>query len=232
VRDVQAAGGAALSGDRPAPRRRAVALLGLAAVLVVLADQVTKHVALRALDADHPVRLLGGAVYLTLTRNSGAAFSMGRGYTMVFPLIAAVVVGWIGWLGRRLRSVPWGVALGLVLGGALGNMVDRVFRAPGVLRGHVVDMVSLFDPGGQAWPVFNLADSSLVAGVTLAVALEMFGYQRDGSRAQRKAATEQAATQATATQKTATRKTATQKTATRKTATQKTGRPAAETIEG
>ena len=196
-------------------------MLGLAAVLIVLADQLTKHAALRALDADHPVRLLGGAVYLTLTRNSGAAFSMGRGYTMVFPLIAVLVAGWIGWLGRRLRSVPWGVALGLVLGGALGNVVDRVFRAPGVLRGHVVDMVSLFDPGGQVWPVFNLADSSLVAGVALAVGLEMFGYQRDGTRTQRAAATETAARPATAAQKAGTRKAATQNAE----------QPAAETIE-
>lgn len=168
-------------------------MLGLAAVLVVLADQVTKHVALRSLDPDHPVRLLGGAIYLTLTRNSGAAFSLGRDHTVVFPLIAAAVVAWIGWLCLRLRSARWAVALGLVLGGALGNMVDRVFRAPGVLRGHVVDMVSLFDPGGQVWPVFNLADSSLVVGVALAVGLELFGYQRDGSRAQRKGAPEKAA---------------------------------------
>jgi signal peptidase II len=217
VRDLQATGGAALSGDRPAARRRAVAVLGLVAVLIVLADQLTKHAALRALDAEHPVRLLGGAVYLTLTRNSGAAFSMGRGYTMVFPLIATAVVVWIGWLGRRLRSVPWGVALGLVLGGALGNVVDRVFRAPGVLRGHVVDMVSLFDPGGQVWPVFNLADSSLVAGVALAVGLEMFGYQRDGTRAHRKDAAGKPPTQNAATQNAATRKA---------------GQPAAETIEG
>lgn len=207
---MQAVGGAALSQRdgkrdgrgadllvdgtaRPGSRRRAVAVLAAAAVLIVLADQVAKHVAVRTLDESRPVRLLGGAVYLTLTRNSGAAFSLGRDHTIVFPLVAAAVGCWIGWMSRRLRSVPWAVALGLVLGGALGNMVDRVFRAPGPLRGHVVDMVSLFDPAGNVWPVFNVADSSLVVGVTLAVGLEITGRQRDGSRVRRATAADRAA---------------------------------------
>ncbi|SCL18518.1 signal peptidase II [Micromonospora pallida] len=147
-----------------------------------LADLSTKHLALATLDERDPVRLLGGTVYLTLTRNSGAAFSLGSDHTWVFSLITIAVIGWIGWMGLRLRSVPWGLALGLVLGGALGNLADRIFRAPGHFVGHVVDMVSLFDPYGQVWPVFNLADSALVCGVALAVGLELTGRQRDGSR--------------------------------------------------
>jgi signal peptidase II len=165
-----------------ANRNRAVLVLVATAVLVLLADAATKHVALAALEDRGPVRLLGGAVYLSLTRNSGAAFSLGSDHTWVFPIITAVVVTWIAWMAVRLRSLPWAVALGLVLGGALGNLADRVFRAPGLFVGHVVDMVSVFGPHGEYFPVFNLADSSLVCGVCLAVLLELTGRQRDGSR--------------------------------------------------
>lgn len=176
-------------------RRRAVTVLTTIAVLLVLADLGTKHLALETLQDREPIRLLGGAVYLTLIRNSGAAFSLGSDYTWVFPLVTVVVVGWISWMAVKLRSVPWAVSLGLVLGGALGNMVDRVFRAPGPFLGHVIDMVSLFDPRGQVWPIFNLADSALVCGVLLAIALELTGRQRDGTRISgSRARAEQAAT--------------------------------------
>ncbi|MEQ4304475.1 signal peptidase II [Plantactinospora sp. B6F1] len=170
---------------RPAParsRRTAVTVLLATAVLAWLADLGTKHLALAALTDRDPVRLLGGAVYLTLTRNSGAAFSLASDHTWIFPLVTAGVIGWIGWMAIRLRSLPWAISLGLVLGGALGNLTDRIFRAPGVFVGHVVDMVSLFDPYGQVWPIFNLADSALVTGVVLAVLLELTGRQRDGTR--------------------------------------------------
>ncbi|TDC79057.1 signal peptidase II [Micromonospora sp. KC606] len=162
------------------PRWRAVVVLTSIALVALLADLLTKHLAVQALDDRPPVRLLGGAVYLTLTRNSGAAWSIGSDHTWVFPLITIGVVGWIVWMALRLRSLPWAVSLGLVLGGALGNLVDRIFRAPGHFVGHVVDMVSLFDPYGRVWPVFNLADSALVCGVLLAVLLELTGRQRDG----------------------------------------------------
>jgi signal peptidase II len=166
----------------PASRSLALTLLALAATLSVAADQVTKYLTVERLADRDPVRLLGGAVYLVEVRNSGAAFSLGSGYTFVFPLITVGVVAWIAWMALRLRSIPWAVSLGLVLGGALGNLVDRLFRAPGPFVGHVVDMISLFDDHGGYWPVFNLADSSLVAGVILAVALELTGRRRDGTR--------------------------------------------------
>ncbi|PZG01295.1 signal peptidase II [Micromonospora deserti] len=169
------------------PRRRAVTVLLGIALVALLADLGTKHLALVALTDREPVRLLGGAVYLSLTRNSGAAWSIGADHTWVFPLITLGVVGWILWMALRLRSLPWAVSLGLVLGGALGNLTDRIFRAPGWFVGHVVDMVSLFDPYGRVWPVFNLADSALVCGVVLAVLLELTGRQRDGSRVGRAA---------------------------------------------
>ncbi|MFC0528847.1 signal peptidase II [Phytohabitans kaempferiae] len=173
----------AVGERRPLPARRlAVWLLVATAAVVVLIDQVTKQLALSYVDDDESVRLLGGAVYLSLTRNSGAAWSLGRDYTFIFPLITCGVVVWIVWMALRLRSVPWGLALGLVLGGALGNATDRIFRAPGPFMGHVVDMVSVFGPNGQYFPIFNAADSSLTCGVILAIALEFTGRQRDGTR--------------------------------------------------
>jgi signal peptidase II len=163
-------------------------VLGTTAVVAVALDQWTKWLSTEHLVEGEPVRVLGGLVYLSLLRNSGAAFSLGSSYTWVFPLIALAVVGWIAFMATRLRSVPWAVALGLVLGGALGNLGDRLFRAPGPFQGHVVDMISVFAPYGERFAVFNIADSCLSVGVALAVLLELTGRQRDGRRAVRKKA--------------------------------------------
>lgn len=162
--------------------RRAVGILTVVAVAALLVDLGSKQWAISALTGREPVEVVGGVLYLTLIRNPGAAFSLGSDYTWVFSLVTVVVVGWIGWLARGLRSVPWAVALGLILGGALGNFLDRMFRAPGPLLGHVVDMFSVLHPRGQVFPIFNVADSALVVGVALAVALELTGRQRDGRR--------------------------------------------------
>lgn len=147
------------------PRR--VRLLGLIAASVLVADVVTKIVGVALLEGRAPVELLGGAVYLVLVRNPGAAFSLATGYTWVLTLVAIAVVVVIVRIARRLRSTGWAVALGLVLGGALGNLSDRLFRSPGPLQGHVVDTVSLFAPDGSVWPVFNLADSAITCGCLL-----------------------------------------------------------------
>jgi signal peptidase II len=162
--------------------RRALAVLATTALLAVVVDQVVKELSTKNLTEGEPVSILGGLVHLSLLRNSGAAFSLGSGYTWVFPLVTIAVVTWIAVLSRRLRSTPWALALGLVLGGALGNLIDRLFRAPGFLHGHVVDMVSLFGPYAQYFAVFNVADSCLSVGVVLAVLLELTGRQRDGTR--------------------------------------------------
>jgi signal peptidase II len=190
---MQAAGGATLNdADEsteldappapPRPRSRALVVLGVAAVLAVAVDQLVKHLSTEHLTEGDPVRVLGGLIYLSLMRNSGAAFSLGSGYTWVFPLVTVAVVAWIAVLSRRLRSMPWALALGLVLGGALGNLGDRLFRAPGFLHGHVVDMFSLFGPYAEYFAVFNIADACLSVGVALAVLLELTGRQRDGTR--------------------------------------------------
>lgn len=178
-------GGAVDGPTAPTERhatRGAIVVLAIAAVVVLGLDLLTKQLAASQLDGRGPVELFGGAVYLSLVRNGGAAFSMGTRYTFVFPLITVAVVAWIAWMARRLRSAAWAVALGLVLGGALGNLTDRVFRSPGPFVGHVVDFISLFDPYGQVWPVFNLADSALTCGVLLAIVLELTGRRRDGTR--------------------------------------------------
>jgi signal peptidase II len=180
--DVSPGGPAPTSPARRPRRRPALSVFVGATLMILAADLITKSLALAHLADREPVRLLGGAVYLTLTFNSGAAFSIGAGHTWIFTLVTIAVAGWIGWLAVRLRSIPWAVALALVLGGALGNLVDRIFRAPGIFVGHVVDMVSLFHPYGQVWPVFNLADSALVVGVIMAVLLEFTGRPRDGTR--------------------------------------------------
>lgn len=158
-------------------------MLGAVAVAVLLADVLVKTWAVRSLRPGQSVTVIPHALYWTLTRNPGAAFSMGTNFTWVFPLVTACVVGWIAWMSLRLRSVPWAVALGLVLGGALGNLMDRIFREPGFMVGKVVDYISVFAPQGERFAIFNLADSALFCGVVLAVLLELRGRRRDGTTA-------------------------------------------------
>jgi len=165
-----------------APRRpRTRLLLGLAAVVLAL-DLATKLLVVATLSDREPVRLLGGALYLTEARNTGAAFSFAEGFTVVFTLIAVAVAVVIVRTARRLFSTGWAVALGLVLGGAVGNLVDRVFRDPGFLRGGVVDFLSLFAPDGSVWPIFNVADSAIVCGGLLGALMALRGIEFDGRR--------------------------------------------------
>jgi signal peptidase II len=163
------------------PPKRGVLLLILAP-LIFAADLLTKVLALNALDGEPPVRLLGGAVYLQIVRNPGAAFGMATGMTWLLTIVAVGVVVAIIWLMPKLRSVGWAIGLALVLAGALGNLTDRFFRAPGPLQGHVVDFVSLFAPNGDVWPVFNVADSSIVCGGALIVLMALLGRDYDGRR--------------------------------------------------
>ena len=166
----------------PSRHRRRIWLFALIAVLVLAADLISKCVVVARIAPDRSVRLLGGAVYLVQARNSGAAFSVGTGATVALTLIALLVVGVIVRAARRLRSVGWAVALGLVLGGALGNLVDRFFRAPAPGRGHVVDWIPLFANDGHIWPIFNIADSCIVVGGCLAVLISLLGIDLAGKR--------------------------------------------------
>jgi signal peptidase II len=133
------------------------------------------------------VRGLGGVLYVQQTRNSGAAFSLGTGFTVILTVLAVAVVVLIVRIATRLRSTGWAIALALILGGALGNLIDRLFRAPGVGRGHVVDWLSLFAPYGRYWPIFNLADSGIVCGAILAALLALIGVDFDGRHGRRSA---------------------------------------------
>ncbi len=153
-----------------------VLMLAIAAAIIAL-DQITKVLAVVNLEGQQPVRLIGETVRLVLLRNPGAAFSLGTGSTVVLSVISTVVVAGLLWFSRRVHSRWWAWGLGLILGGAAGNLVDRYFRAPGILEGHVVDFVSV-----GWWPVFNLADSSLVAGVIVIAVTVVRNIDYDGSR--------------------------------------------------
>jgi lipoprotein signal peptidase len=162
-------------GSRTAPRR--VLLLVAIALTVLAVDIATKVTIVATLSNRAPVTLLGGLLRLGVWRNPGAAFSIGPSMTLVFSAIAVGVIVYILRASRRIRSMAWAVALGLLLGGATGNLTDRVFRTPAPLRGFVVDWIQV-----PHWPVFNVADSSIVCGGILAVLLAARGIGIDGLR--------------------------------------------------
>jgi signal peptidase II len=189
VNPSQHAEGAA-AGDQQTPQalsgRRRTGLLAATAASALLLDVLSKIVVVATLEGRPPVELLGGGLYLDVHRNPGAAFSMATGMTWLLSLIALGVVAAIVRLAPRLRSTGWAFGLGLVLGGALGNLVDRLLRAPGPLRGHVVDYLSLLAPDGRVWPVFNMADSAIVCGGVVLILLAATGREFDGSRSVRR----------------------------------------------
>jgi signal peptidase II len=152
------------------------------AVTVLAADIISKVIVVATLSTRPPVRLLGGLLTLRVDRNPGAAFSIGTSMTIVFSAIALGVIIFILRTSRRIRSTAWAVTLGLLLGGATGNLTDRLLRSPGPLRGYVVDWIQL-----PHWPVFNVADSSIVCGGILAVLLAARGLQIDGTMPERAA---------------------------------------------
>ena len=153
-------------------------LAGVAA-FVLAADIATKAVIVAHLRPDQPVHVLGNVLEFWLTRNPGAAFSVGTGETVVFTVIAFGVIVYIARTARKLYSAGWAIALGLLLGGAMGNLGDRIFRAPGLFRGYVVDWIGVVP---RYYPIFNLADSAIVCGGILTVILAMRGFHLDGTR--------------------------------------------------
>jgi signal peptidase II len=159
---------------------------------VLVTDLVTKLIVVATIAPGEDIRLLGGALYLTQWRNVGAAFSFAEGATVLFSLVAVAVAVVIVRTARRLYSTGWAVTLGLVLGGAVGNLIDRIFRDPGFLQGGVVDFLSVFGPDARYFPVFNVADSAIVCGGVLGVILALRGIEFDGSRGTDKAAADTA----------------------------------------
>ena len=183
---MQAARGTSLSGPGTAqqdgpergrpPRPRVSALLAIALAVLAL-DIATKITVVATLSRRAPIRLLGGFLTLRVDRNPGAAFSIGPSLTIVFSAIAVGVIIYILRTSAKIRSLAWAASLGLLLGGAAGNLVDRLFRSPGPLRGYAVDWIEV-----PHWPVFNLADSAIVCGGVLAVLLAARGIRIDGTR--------------------------------------------------
>jgi signal peptidase II len=158
--------------DRSAPRRTGLVLA--TALVVLVADIVSKVAVVATMHQGDTVRVIDGVLKIDYTRNAGAAFSIGTGATVLFTGVAVIVAVVIIRQARRLVSRSWAVTLGLLLGGALGNLVDRIFRSPGPFRGHVVDWIEL-----PHWPVFNLADSAIVIGGVVAVLLATRGTAFD-----------------------------------------------------
>ncbi|GGK95890.1 signal peptidase II [Curtobacterium luteum] len=170
--------------SRPAPRAkvsvRAIAALAFAAVVVVAFDQTAKALVVAHLPYGQVVPVLGGALQFLYVRNPGAAFSFAVNMTWVFSIVSAAVVVAIVVFARRIRSMWWAIVLGMLLGGALGNLLDRLFREPGFGRGHVVDFIS------TPWmmpAIYNIADSFICVSMVIFVLLVILGVNLDGTRA-------------------------------------------------
>lgn len=182
---MQEEAGTPLTSSHPAPstqppvppgrqRRLTTLLLGLAlAVLVV--DQGTKVWALNTLTPGEKIDLIGSLISLNLIRNPGAAFSIGDGATWILTIVSLAILGWVLVAARKVGTRAWAVALGLLLGGALGNLGDRFFREPGPGRGHVVDFIDYF-----GWFIGNVADIAIVVGAGVIMVLAYRGTPVSG----------------------------------------------------
>lgn len=175
-----------LSSDTPAetPARtslRALATLFVVALLVYGFDQLTKFLIVSGMVEGQQVTVLGPVLQFHFVKNSGAAFSFASGSTWIFSIVAAAVAVFIIWYARRIRSTAWAVLFGMLLGGTIGNLTDRLFREPSFGLGHVVDFI-------QVWgfpAIFNIADSFIVASMGLFIILSLRGVRLDGRRVAR-----------------------------------------------
>ncbi|MDD9207183.1 signal peptidase II [Georgenia sp. 10Sc9-8] len=165
------------TSGRPS-RRRLLGLLAGLAVVVVGLDQLTKHLAEAHLEPGGTIPVLGSVLSLHLVYNPGAAFSLATGMTWVFTLAALVVTVVVLRVARRIGSAWWAVALGLLLGGSVGNLYDRLFRDPAFGRGHVVDFINY-----NGYFVGNVADIAIVGAAVLIAVLALRGREVDGSLA-------------------------------------------------
>ncbi|MHA7270370.1 signal peptidase II [Arthrobacter sp. HLT1-20] len=187
-----------LSGQVAAPKpfRRSAWLLWLGvAAFAYVCDQLTKWWVTSTMVEGQTTPVIDGVLQWYFIRNSGAAFSIGENFTWFFTLIMAAVSVAIIVLSRRISSLWWAIGLGLVLGGALGNLTDRLFRPPSFGMGHVVDFISF-----PNFAIFNMADMGVVGGVIVICILTLLGIGLDGSRntAEQETATPDTEVQATA----------------------------------
>jgi signal peptidase II len=157
---------------------RALVVLAGVALCVYALDQFAKYLVVQNLPYDRSVPVLGQLLRFHYVTNSGAAFSIGTGSTWIFSLIGVAVLAFVVWYAPRIRSLAWAVLFGLLLGGLLGNLTDRLVRAPGFGVGHVVDFIRI--PLLPA--IFNVADVGIVSSMALFLILTLRGINLDGSR--------------------------------------------------
>ena len=158
---------------------RALILLALVALGIYALDQVSKYLVVANMAEGEIVRVLNDVLQLHFVRNPGAAFSLASGSTWIFSIIAAAVVVFIIWFARRIRSLTWGLVFGLLLGGVLGNLTDRLVREPSFGEGHVVDFLS------TPWlipAIYNVADMSIVTSMVIFMILTIRGIGLDGEK--------------------------------------------------
>ncbi|AVH59248.1 MULTISPECIES: signal peptidase II [Streptomyces] len=167
--------GTRATDERPKGKRRVAVLFTVAALAYAL-DLISKMIVVAKLEHHDSIEIIGDWLKFEAIRNAGAAFGFGEAFTVIFTVIAAAVIVVIARLARKLYSLPWAIALGMLLGGALGNLTDRIFRSPGVFRGAVVDFIA-----PKHFAVFNLADSAIVCGGILIVLLSFRGLDPDGT---------------------------------------------------
>jgi signal peptidase II len=162
-------------------RRVLVLLFGLALGVLVL-DQLTKFIVVKTMIEGQTIVLIPGVAQFIFVRNPGAAFSFAGGQTWIFSILAVAVAVGLVWVAPRIRSRAWAVVFGLLLGGTLGNLGDRLFREPGFGRGHVVDFIDL------PWlmpAIFNVADIAITTSAVMFIILIFMGVGLDGKRAER-----------------------------------------------
>ena len=158
---------------------RALLVLALVAVGGYALDQISKALVVRVMTEGENVRVLGDVLQWHFVRNPGAAFSFATGLTWVFSLIAAGVVVFVVWFAPRIRSRLWAIVFGLLLGGVLGNLTDRLFREPSFGLGHVVDFI--YTPWMMP-AIYNVADCCIVVSMVLFMLLSLRGIGLDGRR--------------------------------------------------
>jgi len=158
---------------------RALLVLALVAVGGYALDQISKALVVATMTEGETARVLGDVLQLHFIRNPGAAFSFATGLTWVFSLIAAGVVVFVVWFAPRIRSSLWAIVFGLLLGGVLGNLTDRLFREPSFGLGHVVDFI--YTPWMMP-AIYNIADSCIVVSMVLFMVLTLRGTGLDGRR--------------------------------------------------
>ncbi|GAA1513007.1 signal peptidase II [Kribbella lupini] len=168
-------------GTEAAPAKprswRLTAVFAVVGLLILGLDQLTKMLALQHLTPGEPVNVIGELLKFNLIRNPGAAFSLGSDFTPVISAIQIAVAVGVIWLSRRLGSAGWAVAFGLLFGGAVGNITDRIFREPSPFHGHVVDFLQT-----PHWAIFNVADMAVTSAAILLVIQTLRGIKLDGTK--------------------------------------------------